>query len=56
MLKMPSSEWSIMNASDKELLYQLADLIDRDHYYLPNLEPLAGEYLSHVIKCYRYFA
>ena len=52
-----------MDALDRSrLLYKLADLIERDHKHLTQLEilgnggPSPDEYLSEVIKCYRYFA
>ena len=51
------------NALDRShLLYKLAKLIERDHMYLTDLETpdnegsLPDQYLSDVIRCYRYFA
>jgi len=60
------SEWRRMDASQRgELIYKLADLMERDREYLAALEtldngkPYADAYnmdLAMSIKCYRYYA
>ncbi|XP_028397767.1 aldehyde dehydrogenase, mitochondrial-like [Dendronephthya gigantea] len=60
------SPWRTMNASDRgQLLYRLADLIERDREYLASLEaldngkPWKDAYsidLHLALRCYRYFA
>ena len=57
----PDSPWCNMNALERsELLFKLADLIERDHEHLikmgDNTNPLTDKYLQAVIKCYQYFA
>jgi len=61
-----NSAWRTMDASVRgELLYKLADLIERDRQYLAELETLDngkplniayGVDIHLVIKCYRYYA
>mgnify|MGYP001299615678 FL=1 len=60
------SEWRTMDASFRgELLYRIADLIERDREYLAHLEtrdngkPFSDSFnvdLALVIKCFRYYA
>ena len=60
------SEWRTMDASFRgEILYRIADLIDRDREFLAHLEtrdngkPYSDSFnvdLALVIKCFRYYA
>ena len=61
-----NSPWRTMNASDRgQLIFKLANLIERDQKYLADLETLDNGKPAHIalaadlgltIKCFRYYA